>query len=111
MSDQLDRTSGDQLAAIVSGMSSLTRGAARQLNGGGVRQTIIEMDNGFLFLMSVQNGSVLGVVAEATCDIGLVGYEMALLVSRTEATLTPQLISEMRGSLSVDGQTRGTAVR
>ena len=102
MSDQLDRTSGDQLAAIVSGMSSLTRGASRQLNGGNVRQTIIEMDQGFLFLMSVSNGSVLGVVAESTCDIGLVGYEMALLVSRTEATLTPQLISEMRGSLPAD---------
>jgi predicted regulator of Ras-like GTPase activity (Roadblock/LC7/MglB family) len=26
MSDQLDRTSGDQLAAIVAGLSSLTRG-------------------------------------------------------------------------------------
>ena len=106
MSEQLDRTSGDQLAAIVSGMSSLTRGAARQLNGGNVRQAIIEMDNGFLFLMNVSNGSVLGVVAEANCDIGLIGYEMALLVSRTEATLTPQLISEMRGSLPVDGATR-----
>jgi predicted regulator of Ras-like GTPase activity (Roadblock/LC7/MglB family) len=42
MSDNLDRTSGDQLAAIVSGMSSLTRGASRQLNGGAVRQSIIE---------------------------------------------------------------------
>ncbi|GAB2487920.1 roadblock/LC7 domain-containing protein [Promicromonospora xylanilytica] len=104
MSERLDRTSGDQLAAIVSGMSSLTRGASRQLNGGNVRQTIIEMDKGFLFLMSVSNGSVLGVVAEGNCDIGLVGYEMALLVSRTEGTLTPQLISEMRGSLPVDRQ-------
>nr|WP_287921086.1 roadblock/LC7 domain-containing protein [Cellulomonas sp.] len=34
MSEQLDRTSGDQLAAIVSGMSSLTRGASRQLRAG-----------------------------------------------------------------------------
>ena len=31
MSDELDRTSGDQLGAIVAGMSSLTRGASRQL--------------------------------------------------------------------------------
>jgi predicted regulator of Ras-like GTPase activity (Roadblock/LC7/MglB family) len=106
MSDQLDRTSGDQLAAIISGISSLTRGAAKQLSGGNVRQAIVEMDNGYLFLMNVSNGSVLGVVAEANCDIGLIGYEMALLVSRTEATLTPQLISEMRGSLPVDGATR-----
>ncbi|WP_449301328.1 roadblock/LC7 domain-containing protein [Populibacterium corticicola] len=108
MSDNLDRTSGDQLAAIVSGMSSLTRGASRQLNGGAVRQSIVEMDNGFLFLMNVSNGSVLAAVADSNCDVGLIGYEMAMLVSRTEATLTPQLISEMRGSLPVDGATRAS---
>ncbi|WP_169164311.1 roadblock/LC7 domain-containing protein [Cellulomonas taurus] len=106
MSEQLDRTNGDQLAAIVAGMSSLTRGAARQLRAGDVRQAIVEMDNLFLFLMSVSNGSVLAVVADATCDVGLIGYEMAMLVSRTEATLTPQLITEMRSSLPVDGATR-----
>jgi hypothetical protein len=49
---------------------------------------------------------VLAVVAESSCDVGLIGYEMAMLVSRTEATLTPQLISEMRGQLPVDGSTR-----
>jgi len=106
MSENLDRTSGDQLGAIVSGMSSLTRGAARQLRAGEVRQAIVEMDNLFLFLMSVSNGSVLSVVAEASCDVGLIGYEMAMLVSRTEATLTPQLITEMRGQLPTDGPTR-----
>ncbi|GAA2238885.1 roadblock/LC7 domain-containing protein [Rarobacter faecitabidus] len=106
MSENLDRTSGDQLAAIVSGMSSLTRGAARQLGAGAVRQSIVEMDKGFLFLMSVSNGSVLAVVAEETADVGLIGYEMALLVTRTEQTLTPQLITEMRGHLPVDGETR-----
>lgn len=110
MSEQLDRTSGDQLAAIVAGMSSLTRGAARQLRAGDVRQAIVEMDNLFLFLMSVSNGSVLAVVADATCDVGLIGYEMAMLVSRTESTLTPQLISEMRGSLPVDGAVRAPTV-
>lgn len=106
MSDDLDRTSGDQLAAIVAGMSSLTRGAARQLRSGDVRQCIIEMDTQFLFLMSISDGSVLAVVAEATADVGLVGYEMALLVSRSEATLTPQLVTEMRARLSVSGPTR-----
>ena len=106
MSDQLDRTSGDQLAAIVAGLSSLTRGAARQLRSGDVRQSIVEMDTQFLFLMSISDGSVLGVAADATADVGLVGYEMALLVSRTEATLTPQLISEMRARLPVAGPTR-----
>ncbi|HQY32799.1 roadblock/LC7 domain-containing protein [Actinotalea sp.] len=106
MSAELDRTSGDQLAAIVSGMSSLTRGAARQLQAGDVRQAIVEMDDLFVFLMSVSDGSVLSVVADATCDVGLVGYEMAMLVARTESILTPQLVSEMRALLPVDGAVR-----
>lgn len=106
MSDNLDRTSGYQLASIVAGLSSLTRGAARQLQAGDVRQAIVEMDELFLFLMSVSNGSVLAVVADTTCDVGLIGYEMAMLVSRTETTLTPQLVTEMRGQLPVDGAVR-----
>ena len=110
MSDELDRTSGDQLGAIVAGMSSLTRGAARQLAAGEVRQAIVEMDSMFLFLMSVADGSVLAVIANATCDVGLIGYEMALLVSRTETTLTPQLVSEMRSRLPVHGATRTPAM-
>lgn len=107
MSAELDRTEGDQLSAIVAGMSSLTRGAARQLRGGEVRQAIVEMDELFLFTMSVSDGSVLAVVADATCDVGMVGYEMAMLVSRADAALTPQLVAEMRASLPVDGHGRG----
>jgi predicted regulator of Ras-like GTPase activity (Roadblock/LC7/MglB family) len=99
MSDQVDRTQGDQLAAIVSGLSSLTRGAARQLAAGQVRQAIVEMDELFLFTTSISDGSVLAVVAEATCDVGLVGYEMTLLVTRAEATMTPALVTEMRARL------------
>lgn len=103
MSEELDRVAGDQMAAIVSGLSSLTRGAARQLGGGEVRQSIVEMDHLFMFTTSISDGSVLAVVADATCDVGMVGYEMTLLVSRAEATMTPQLVSEMRSRLRVDG--------
>jgi len=106
MSDDLDRTSGDQLSAIVAGLSSLTRGAARQLRSGEVRQSIVETDTAFVVLMTISDGSVLAVVADAACDVGLVGYEMAMLVSRTESTLTPQLVSEMRANLPVAGPAR-----
>ncbi len=106
MSDRLDRTSGDQMAAIVSGMASLTRGAARQLGSGQVRQAIVEMDTLFLFTMSIGDGSVLAVTAESSCDVGMVGYEMALLVSRAETTMTPALVAEMRSRLSLDGAVR-----
>jgi predicted regulator of Ras-like GTPase activity (Roadblock/LC7/MglB family) len=106
MSAELDRTSGDQLAAVVAGLSSLTRGAARQLRSGEVRQSVVEMDTLFLLLMSISDGSVLAVVADSSCDVGIVGYEMALLVTRAEATLTPQLISELRARLPIAGPVR-----
>jgi predicted regulator of Ras-like GTPase activity (Roadblock/LC7/MglB family) len=101
MSHELDRADGDQMAAIVSGLSSLTRGAARQLRAGSVRQAVVEMDELFLFTTTISDGSVLAVVADATCDVGLVGYEMTLLVSRAEVTMTPQLVTEMRANLPV----------
>lgn len=100
MSEGLDRTSGDTMGAIVSGLASLTRGAARQLRGGAVRQAIIEMDEVFLFTTSVNNGAVVAVVADVSCDVGLVGYEMTLLVASAEQTMTPALISEMRANLT-----------
>jgi predicted regulator of Ras-like GTPase activity (Roadblock/LC7/MglB family) len=106
MSDELDRTQGDQLAAIVSGLASLTRGAARQLNAGEVRQAVVEMDDLFLFTTSISDGSVLAVAADAACDVGMVGYEMTLLVSRAETTMTPALVTEMRSRLPVGGASR-----
>ena len=99
MSDELGRTSGDQLAAIVSGLASLTGGASRQLRGGRVLQAVVEMEDAFLFTTSISDGSVLAVVADADCDVGLIGYEMTLLVNRAEAVMTPDLVSEMRARL------------
>lgn len=99
LSHGLDRVSGDQLAAVVAGLSSLTRGASRLMGAGDVRQVVVEMDGAFLFTTSVSDGSVLAVVADITCDIGLVGYEMTLLATRAGATLTPQLVTELRARL------------
>jgi predicted regulator of Ras-like GTPase activity (Roadblock/LC7/MglB family) len=79
----------EQLSAIVAGVISLTDGASRCFDGGPVLQTIIEMDSGYLFLMSISDGSALGVLAARTCDVGQVGYEMALLVERVGVALSP----------------------
>ncbi len=79
----------DQLAAIAAGVVSLTQGTSRYFNGGEVLQTIIEMDGGYLFLMSISDGSCLAVLASRSCDVGQVGYEMALLVERVGQALTP----------------------
>jgi predicted regulator of Ras-like GTPase activity (Roadblock/LC7/MglB family) len=79
----------DQLAAITSGVVSLTDGASRMFSAGDVQQTIIEMDSGYLFLMSISDGSSMAVLAARSCDVGQVGYEMALLVERVGAALIP----------------------
>ena len=47
------------------------------------------MEAGYLFVTSVSDGSCLAVFAAADCDIGLVGYEMSLLVDRMGKVLTP----------------------
>jgi uncharacterized protein len=88
-SRDLPRDRGDQLAAIASGLVSLTQGASRCFEGGAVLQTVVEMDNGFLFLMSISDGSSFAVLAARACDVGQVGYEMALLVDRVGDALTP----------------------
>lgn len=99
-SARLPRDRADQLAAIAAGVISLTEGASRCFDAGGVVQTIIEMDHGIVALMAISDGSCLAVLAAPTCDIGLVGYEMTLLVDRVGQLLTPELRAELQGSFA-----------
>ena len=80
----------DQLAAVASGLTSLVEGAARIFGGGAVNQTVVDMRQGLLIVMSVTGGSTLAVLAASDCDMGLVAYEMALLADRTWRALTPE---------------------
>jgi predicted regulator of Ras-like GTPase activity (Roadblock/LC7/MglB family) len=83
-SQTLERDDGEHLAALAAGFQSLARGAARHFGGGsGVRQTIIEMEAGFLLVSAAGSGTCLAVIAEPGADLGLVAYEMAVLVRRT----------------------------
>jgi predicted regulator of Ras-like GTPase activity (Roadblock/LC7/MglB family) len=89
-SDGFPKDRADQLAAVTSGLTSLTQGAARVFEGGPVTQTIVEMRRGVLLVMAVSDGSSLAVLASDDCDMGLVAYEMALLVDRVGHALTPE---------------------
>src|SRR4029077_3473263 len=80
----------DQLAAVTSGLTSLTQGASQVFEGGPVTQTVVEMRRGLLLVMAISDGSSLAVLASDDCDIGLVAYEMALLVERVGRALTPE---------------------
>jgi uncharacterized protein len=99
MSPGIGRAGGDQFAAVASGLTSLTAGAAKCFGGGRVNQVVVELEQGFMFFMSVRDGSSLAVLARANADVGVIGYEMTMLAKRMGSVLTPLLIAELQSAL------------
>ncbi|WP_220505891.1 MULTISPECIES: roadblock/LC7 domain-containing protein [unclassified Microbispora] len=97
-SDGFPPDRADQLAAVAAGLLSLTLGAARVFEGGAVSQTVVEMQRGLLLVMAISDGSCLAVLAAPDCDMGLVAYQMTLLVERAGQVLTPALRAELQTS-------------
>ena len=87
-SQHMSREQGDHLSALAAGVQSLARGAGQQVGGGEVRQTIIEMDSAFMFVMAAGQGTCLAVLASADANLGVMAYEMAMLVRRMGTYLT-----------------------
>jgi predicted regulator of Ras-like GTPase activity (Roadblock/LC7/MglB family) len=99
MTRALDRGHADQVAAISAALTSLTTGAARCFSAGTVNQVIVEMERGYLFVTSISDGSCFAVFAAPDADLGLIGYEMSLLVARIGQVLTPELRRELQLSV------------
>ena len=99
MSPGLDRAGADRFAAVASGLIGLAHGAAGPLGGGKVNEVIIEMQHAFLLVSSISDGSALAVSASSSCDIGMVGYEMAVLIKRTGTMLTPAVRAQLQRAL------------
>lgn len=95
-----EREGIEQFAAIISGVTSLTSGAGGFLHCGVVDRVMVEMEAGVLFVSSISDGSALGVLAHKNCDMGLIGYEMALLLDRAGKALTPALIAELKNAIT-----------
>jgi predicted regulator of Ras-like GTPase activity (Roadblock/LC7/MglB family) len=83
----LSREDAEHLAALASGFQSMARGAGQHFGGGRVRQTIIEMESAFLFVSAAGHGTCLAVLTTGEADVGLVAYEMAVLVRRSNEHL------------------------
>jgi predicted regulator of Ras-like GTPase activity (Roadblock/LC7/MglB family) len=82
-SGTLDRDGAEHLAALAAGLVSLARGAGRHFGGGEVRQTVIEMESGFLLVSSAGSETCLAVITGPGADLGLVAYEMAIMIRRS----------------------------
>ncbi|MFC7216785.1 roadblock/LC7 domain-containing protein [Streptomyces polyrhachis] len=82
VSRDIDREDAEHLAALASGFHGLAKGIGVRFDTGEVRQTVVELDEAFLFVTAAGSGSRLAVMAGATADVGQIAFEMALLVRR-----------------------------
>jgi len=88
MSSNLTEEDAEHLSAVASAFQSLARGTGRHFGGGNVRQTMVEMDHAFLFVTAAGAGACLALLAGEHADMGMVAYEMNLMVKRVGAVLT-----------------------
>ena len=96
MSDGVDRESGERLAAVASGMIGLAYGSAGRFGAGAVSNVIVEMEQGWMFVTGLRDGSLMCVVTGANADIGTIGYEIAVFADRAGDVLTPEVREELK---------------
>ncbi|HEX5594783.1 MAG TPA: roadblock/LC7 domain-containing protein [Micromonosporaceae bacterium] len=95
----LSQEDAEHMAAMAAGFQSLAKGASRHFAAGPVRQTMVEMESAYLFITAAGQGACLAVLGSSDADIGLIAYEMAMLVMRVGQNMS----SPKRPSVPVDG--------
>jgi predicted regulator of Ras-like GTPase activity (Roadblock/LC7/MglB family) len=86
----IGRDEADRQAAGLAGLQSTSRGTAEFVGNAGApwRQTLIEFDDGFVFLIAAGEGAYLAVSASAQVDVEAVTFRMHKLVGRLGQELT-----------------------
>jgi predicted regulator of Ras-like GTPase activity (Roadblock/LC7/MglB family) len=84
----LDREDAEHLAAMASAFSSLSRGVGTQFGKGGVLQTVVELDDGYLVVTQAGAGACLALLASTYADLGMVAYEMNVIVQQVGGALS-----------------------
>lgn len=99
-SSSLTSVQGDQLAAIASGLASLTDSAAEVLDVLPVKRQVIEAEDGWILISRISSRASLTVVTKSNADLGLIGFEMSRLADRAGDVLSPEVIARLKNSLS-----------
>ncbi|GGX51398.1 roadblock/LC7 domain-containing protein [Streptomyces fructofermentans] len=76
------RDDAERLAATASGLMSLSKGVSMDFRGGPVRQALIEMAQSYLILTTAGTGAHLAVLTSQGADVGVVAYQMNMLVKK-----------------------------
>jgi predicted regulator of Ras-like GTPase activity (Roadblock/LC7/MglB family) len=84
----LDRDSAEHLAAMASAFQSLSRGVGTQFGKGLVQQTVVELEYGYLVVTEAGEGACLALLASVNADLGMVAYEMNVIVQQVGSSLS-----------------------
>jgi predicted regulator of Ras-like GTPase activity (Roadblock/LC7/MglB family) len=87
-SAELDREGAEHLAAMASAFSSLSRGVGTRFGKGGMLQTVVELEDGYLVVTEAGAGACLALLASSHADLGMVAYEMNVIVQQVGSALT-----------------------
>jgi predicted regulator of Ras-like GTPase activity (Roadblock/LC7/MglB family) len=99
-SRDLSREDAEHMSAVAAALQSLATGTGERFAAGGVRQTIIELEQGILFVIAAGEGSCLAALCPANADAGMIAYEMAMLVKRAR----PHLVQHSRVQAVATGE-------
>lgn len=98
-SEDVDRETAERLAAVSSGMIGLAYGSAGRFGAGPVSNVIVEMQNGWLFITGIRDGSLICCLTEKQVDMGAIAFEMSIFVQRVGESLTPEVRQELKALL------------
>ncbi|MCX4091376.1 roadblock/LC7 domain-containing protein [Nocardia sp. alder85J] len=87
-SKRLGREDAEHLAAIASALHSLARGVGDRFSKGDVQQTVIELAGGYLVVTEAGQGACLALLAAIDADLGLIAYEINVIVGQVGEQLT-----------------------
>jgi uncharacterized protein len=99
-SDGVDRETAERLAAVSSGMIGLAYGSAGRFGAGPVSNVIVEMQNGWLFITGIRDGSLICCLTEKDIDMGAIAFEMSIFVQRVGDSLTADVRQELKALLA-----------
>jgi predicted regulator of Ras-like GTPase activity (Roadblock/LC7/MglB family) len=87
-SASVDRESAEHLAAMASAFQSLSRGVGTTFSKGPVQQVVVELQHGYLLVTEGGVGACLALLSSADADLGMVAYEMNVIVQQVGSTLS-----------------------
>ncbi|MFE2996935.1 roadblock/LC7 domain-containing protein [Nocardia sp. NPDC059246] len=84
----LDPENAEHLAAIASALHSLARGVGARFGKGPLQQTVVELSEGYLVVTEAGQGACLALLAAIEADLGLVAYEINVIVGQVGEQLS-----------------------